>query len=33
MAEAAGVRELIFKANVTEEFCNTVARLARGKLH
>jgi two-component system, cell cycle sensor histidine kinase and response regulator CckA len=33
MAEAAGVRELIFKANVAEEFCNTVERLARSKLH
>ncbi len=33
MAEEAGIRELIFKANVTEEFCNTVERLARGKLN
>jgi CheY-like chemotaxis protein len=33
MAEEAGIREVIFKANVTEEFCNTVERLARTKLH
>ena len=30
LAKEAGVRELIFKANVAEEFCNTVERLARG---